>query len=129
MNNSWYIVKPEVIEVSDSDESFLTFRHPVEPGQGRNGWLKPSTEDQMEDIRRQAAAPHQQFTREEIEQHYTEQDCWIVIDGKVVDATSVLSWHPGGPTPIMAHAGRVHAETSEEFGSIHDGFAYNKMSG
>jgi cytochrome b involved in lipid metabolism len=71
----------------------------------------------------------EQFTREEIEKHHTEQDCWIVVNGRVYDATSVLSWHPGGKAPIMGHAGRVHPETTEEYESIHDEFAHQKLNG
>lgn len=129
MNNSWYIVKPEVIEEPEGKPSNLLFRHPVEPGTGQGGWKKPSIEIQMEDARRQAAAPSKQFTRDEIEKHSTEKDCWIVVNGRVHDATSVLSWHPGGKAIILAHAGRVHMETTDEYESIHDEFAHNKLAG
>lgn len=129
MNNAWYTVKPEVMEDPDGRQSHLLFRHPVEPGTGQGGWKKPSTDIQMEDARRQAIAPSKQFTRDEIEKHSTEQDCWIVINGRVYDATSVMSWHPGGKTAILAHAGRVHMETTDEYESIHDEFAHKKLAG
>lgn len=129
MNNCWYTVKPETIEDPQDGTSLLLFRHPCEPGTGESGWMKPSVEDKIEGIRRQASAPREQFTREDIEKHRTEQDCWIVVNGRVYDATSVLSWHPGGMAPIMAHAGKVHAETTEEYESIHDDFAHQKLNG
>lgn len=91
--------------------------------------MKPSVEDRMEQAKREAAAPQKQFTRNEIENHSTDKDCWIVINGKVYDATSILSWHPGGIAPILAHAGRVHTETTEEFESIHDDYAQKKLQG
>ena len=69
------------------------------------------------------------FPREEIEKHNAQGNCWIVINGKVYDATSVLEWHPGGKAPIMAHAGKVHADTTEEFESIHDDYAEQKLRG
>ncbi|RHZ63579.1 putative nitrate reductase [Aspergillus thermomutatus] len=127
MNNSHYIVKSETSVDPTDNKSYLLFRHPVEPGTGENGWMKPSISIQKEDIRRSAAVPEKQFTREEIEKHTTDQDCWIVINGKVYGATSVLSWHPGGKAPIMAHAGRVHQETTEEYESIHDDYAVQKL--
>ncbi|KAL4887579.1 hypothetical protein BJY04DRAFT_212609 [Aspergillus karnatakaensis] len=127
MNNCHYIVKSDVTEDEKSDRTFLTFRHPCEPATGDGGWMKPSPQIQAEESQRQASSPEKQFTREEIEKHGTEDDCWIVINGNVYDATSVISWHPGGKAPIMAHAARVHEDTTSEFDSIHDDFAQSKL--
>lgn len=127
MNNCWYQVKPEVCQDPDTSDAFLLFRHPVESGNGVNGWMEQSTEERIEEVRRKASAPRKQFTRQEIEKHYSDDDCWIVIDGKVYDATSVLEWHPGGKGPIMAHAGAVHMDTTEEFESIHDNYAQDEL--
>lgn len=128
MNNCWYVVKPEVTQnADDNDIASILFRHPTEPGTGEGGWMKPSVENQIISARQAAGAPQKQFTRQEIEKHDSESDCWIVVDGKVYDATSVLSWHPGGKAAITSHAGRVHQETSDEFASIHDDFAYQKL--
>lgn len=129
MNNCWYKVHPEVCENPDDGEAYLLFRHPVEAANGMNGWMKPSTQETIEEVKRKASAPGKQFTRQEIEKHYTEDDCWIVVDGNVYDATSVLSWHPGGKGPIMAHAGAVHMDTTNEFTSIHDNYAQGKLKG
>lgn len=127
MNNCWYIVKPEIKQDKDDDVPHMLFRHPVEPGTGEGGWMKPSVENQVNAAKQEAGAPQKQFTRQEIEKHNTESDCWLVVDGKVYDSTSVLSWHPGGKAAIVGHAGKVHQETSDEFASIHDGFAYQKL--
>lgn len=91
--------------------------------------MQPSMENQIEKIKHEVTSPPKQFTRKEIEKHNKEDDCWIVINGKVYDATSVLDWHPGGKAPIMAHAGIVHADTTGEFESIHDDYAEQKLSG
>lgn len=91
--------------------------------------MQPSSENQIEKIKHEVASPQKEFTREEIEKHNKEDDCWIVIKGKVYDATSVLDWHPGGKAPIMAHAGKVHLDTTDEFESIHDDYAEHKLSG
>ncbi|OQO12698.1 hypothetical protein B0A48_02161 [Cryoendolithus antarcticus] len=127
MNNCWYIVKPEIKQGKDDEVPYMRFRHPVEPGGGKGGWMKPSVENQIASAKRDAGAPQKQFTRQEIEKHSTENDCWLVIDNKVYDCTSVLSWHPGGKAAILGHAGKVHQETSDEFAGIHDGFAYQKL--
>lgn len=129
MNNSWYVVRMEKSYAEQSDVPQILFRHPAEPGQGEGGWMKPSTENKIAEIKQASGAPQKQFTREEIEKHNTRDDCWIVVDGKVYDATSVLSWHPGGPATIMGHAGKVHQDTTDEFSSIHDDFANQKLNG
>ncbi|KAL3481450.1 hypothetical protein BJX99DRAFT_219041 [Aspergillus californicus] len=127
MNNCYYTVKPDVAEDSTTTKTAIMFRHPCEPGTGDGGWMKPSPEIQAEERQRQASRPGKQFTRDEIEKHSTEDDCWIIINGNVYDATSVLSWHPGGKGPVMAHAGRVHEDTTGEFESIHDDYAHSKL--
>jgi nitrate reductase (NAD(P)H) len=129
MNNCWYVVRPEIIFTEDSNEASILFRHPTEPGTGEGGWMKPSVENTIAKVRQEAGAPQKEFTREEIEKHDKRDDCWIVVDGKVYDATSVLDWHPGGPAAILGHAGKVHQETSDEFSSIHDDYAYQKLKG
>lgn len=128
MNNCWYVVRPEILD-NEGNQSVLYFRPPCEPGTGAGGWMQPSTENRIENIKHEAASPQKQFTREEIEKHNKENDCWIVINGKVYDATSVLDWHPGGKAPIMAHAGRAHPDTTDDFESIHDDYAEQKLSG
>nr|POF13967.1 nitrate reductase [nadh] 1 [Quercus suber] len=127
MNNCWYKVKPEISQGKDDDVPHILFRHPTEPGTADGGWMKLSEEEKINAAKQEAGAPQKQFTRQEIEKHSTEDDCWLVVDGKVYDATSVLSWHPGGKAAIVGHAGKVHQETSDEFASIHDGFAYQKL--
>lgn len=108
MNNCWYIVKPSIIQDSESDVPSIIFRHPVEPGTADGGWMKPSVENQIASAKQDAGAPEKQFTRQEIEKHDKEDDCWIVVDGKVYDATSVLEWHPGGKAAVLGHAGEHH---------------------
>jgi len=127
MNNCWYIVKPEIQQEDDAEVPCIVYRHPAEPGTGDGGWMQPSEENKIASAKQEAGAPQKQFTRQEIEKHGSESDCWIVVDGKVYDATSVLAWHPGGKAAIVGHAGKVHQETSDEFASIHDGYAYQKL--
>eukprot|EP00746_Dinoflagellata_sp_MGD_P015635 gnl/MRDRNA2_/MRDRNA2_134846_c0_seq1.p1 gnl/MRDRNA2_/MRDRNA2_134846_c0~~gnl/MRDRNA2_/MRDRNA2_134846_c0_seq1.p1 ORF type:complete len:486 (-),score=100.11 gnl/MRDRNA2_/MRDRNA2_134846_c0_seq1:114-1502(-) len=56
------------------------------------------------------------FTMAEVGSHVTKNDCWIVIDGKVVDVTSFLAEHPGGEQVILAKAGK---DVSKIFKMIH----------
>lgn len=58
--------------------------------------MQPSNEIKLREAQQSSGTPSKQFTREEIEKHDSEKDCWIVVNGNVYDVTSVLSWHPGG---------------------------------
>ena len=57
------------------------------------------------------------FTVEEVKKHNTKDDCWVIIDGKVLDVTSFLPDHPGGEKAILLYAGR---DATEEFNMLHD---------
>lgn len=46
------------------------------------------------------------YTWDEILKHNTEKDCWIVLQGNVVDITDWLPLHPGGSDTISQMATR-----------------------
>merc|ERR1719401_1751422 len=56
------------------------------------------------------------YTLEEVGKHTTNTDCWVVVNGEVLDVTSFLKEHPGGELAILTFAGR---DASEEFNMIH----------
>jgi cytochrome b involved in lipid metabolism len=56
------------------------------------------------------------FTLEQVQEHTTEDDCWIILHGKVYDATTWLKKHPGGVTSILGNAGK---DSSKSFDVIH----------
>lgn len=120
-NNGWYIVK-----FSTDKDGNLVSPHPVDP-EGDDGWAVPSTENQLAAAKQDSGVPAKQFTRQEIEKHSSEDDLWLVINGNVYDATSVLSWHPGGPQPLLANAGKLSMEATTQFESIHDEYAHKKL--
>lgn len=45
------------------------------------------------------------FTLEDIKQHTTRQDCWVVIENKVYDVTKFLDEHPGGGDLLIQSSG------------------------
>jgi len=51
-----------------------------------------------------------------VAKHATKDDCWIVINGEVLDITKFMPEHPGGDAVIMMFAGK---DASEEFNPIH----------
>ena len=42
----------------------------------------------------------------EITQHDKQEDCWLVLEGKVYDVTKWARHHPGGRLILSYHAGR-----------------------
>ncbi|KAG9063306.1 hypothetical protein KI688_004192 [Linnemannia hyalina] len=56
------------------------------------------------------------YTAEMVSKHSTEDDCWIIHDGKVYDCTKFLKEHPGGADSITMNAGE---DCTEDFDAIH----------
>ncbi len=47
------------------------------------------------------------FTYTEVAKHNKPEDCWLVIDDGVYDATNYINEHPGGPIVLSTRAGRI----------------------
>jgi flavocytochrome c len=60
--------------------------------------------------------PNKEWTWEEVARHNTEKDCWVVVNGQVLDVTDFLKDHPGGKKPILIYAGR---DATAEFNMLH----------
>merc|ERR1712063_105936 len=56
------------------------------------------------------------YTMEEVKKHNTKADCWVILNGKVLNVTNFLSEHPGGELAILTFAGK---DATEEFNMIH----------
>jgi len=56
------------------------------------------------------------LTLAEVGKHNTAADCWVVVNGQVLNVTSFLKDHPGGELAIVTFAGK---DASEEFNMIH----------
>ncbi|KAF7730818.1 hypothetical protein EC973_001336 [Apophysomyces ossiformis] len=57
-----------------------------------------------------------EYTAEEVAKHNKENDCWVIVNGQVLDVTNFLPDHPGGKKAILIYAGR---EATEEFNMLH----------
>jgi len=56
------------------------------------------------------------YTMGEVAKHTTKGDCWVVLNGKVLNVTNFLSSHPGGELAILTFAGK---DATAEFDMIH----------
>merc|ERR1719295_13270 len=56
------------------------------------------------------------YTMDEVAKHTSKSDCWVVVDGQVLDVTKFLGEHPGGELAILTFAGK---DATEEFNMIH----------
>lgn len=53
---------------------------------------------------------------DEVRKHDTEDSAWVVVEGKIYDATTFIDDHPGGVVAILLKAGE---DASEEFIGTH----------
>ncbi|CAI9785303.1 unnamed protein product [Fraxinus pennsylvanica] len=56
------------------------------------------------------------YSMEEASQHNTQEDCWVVIDGKVYDVSSYLDEHPGGDDVLLRATGKDATDEFEDAG-------------
>jgi len=53
---------------------------------------------------------------EEVAKHNSDKDCWVIVNGQVLDVTKFLPEHPGGAKAILLYAGK---DATEEFNMLH----------
>ena len=57
------------------------------------------------------------YSPAEVATHNKESDCWVIVNGQVLDVTNFLKDHPGGKKAILIYAGR---DATEEFNMLHN---------
>jgi cytochrome b involved in lipid metabolism len=67
----------------------------------------------------------QVYTMSDVSKHNTEKDCWIVVNGEVLDVTSFLDKHPGGKQVLLLWGGK---DASTEFNMFHKKDAVQKYA-
>ena len=53
---------------------------------------------------------------DEVAKHNTAQDCWLAVNGNVLDMTKLMHDLPCGVQPFLIFAGK---DVTEEFNTIH----------
>merc|ERR1712032_1052407 len=56
------------------------------------------------------------MTLAEVSKHNSKADCWVAVNGEVLNVTNFLKDHPGGELAILTFAGK---DATEEFNMIH----------
>ncbi|KAH7288495.1 hypothetical protein KP509_31G028300 [Ceratopteris richardii] len=65
------------------------------------------------------------YTLEQVSEHNTSKDCWLIISGKVYDVTKFLDEHPGGDEVLLSATGKDATDDFEDVG--HSTTAKNMM--
>ncbi|KAI5124988.1 hypothetical protein M0805_007413 [Coniferiporia weirii] len=86
-------------------------------GLGASTGLKLAKLDSLEDTMMQ---PSQNAAKaipfSEVQKHNTRDSCWVIIDGQVYDATSIIDSHPGGTAVLLKNSGK---DATKAFVPIH----------
>lgn len=135
-NNQVFRVKIH-IDRKSTGEVVFRYEHPTQAGQQAGGWMtktafKPESAGFGNLLEIQAAAedaappppPKKEakdgetkvYTLAEVQEHNSEHDVWIIVNGRVYDCTEYLELHPGGVESITINAG---ADATEDFVAIH----------
>jgi len=78
----------------------------------------PSSYKEEEDgPKEKASSGTKEYTLSEVAKHNKNDDCWVAINGEVLNVTPFLDDHPGGRKAIMLYAGK---DASEEFNMLHE---------
>ncbi|RIB04736.1 hypothetical protein C2G38_2048187 [Gigaspora rosea] len=68
-------------------------------------------------------APYQ--TTVSVDPTNQKSDCWVIVNGEVLNVTNFLPDHPGGKKAILIYAGK---DATEEFNMLHDKGVVQKYS-
>ncbi|EST06124.1 Cytochrome b5-like heme/steroid binding domain protein [Kalmanozyma brasiliensis GHG001] len=60
------------------------------------------------------------ITMDELKQHDSNDDLWLLIDGKVYNVSKFMDEHPGGDEVLMSEAGKDASEAFEDVGHSED---------
>ncbi len=72
-----------------------------------------------------AGGPQVTLTAAEIAKHSTAQDCWMIVNNRVYDASGFDNLHPGGASNIIFYCGK---DATIAFASIRNGRGHSAVA-
>ena len=66
---------------------------------------------------------YKEYSTDEVKQHSTRDDCWVIISGEVYDLSKWIRFHPGGELPIRYLAGH---DSTDVFKAFHPAWVIEK---
>jgi nitrate reductase (NAD(P)H) len=108
-----------VVTTVESRKSSSVFSAPAVEADPRKG-------QNIESPKSVVPANAKYYTEEEVAKHNSEDDCWIIVKGKVYDTNAYLKEgsHPGGNASITMNAGE---DTTEDFEAVHSAKAWKQL--
>merc|ERR1719247_1291049 len=103
---------PDVVDKYAATASFKILGKLGEGG----GDADDDDDDDDEDESEEEDAGGSGITLADVAKHTTKGDCWVVVNGVVIDVAGFLAEHPGGELAILTFGGK---DASEEFNMIH----------
>lgn len=94
---------------------------------GRTGMFVAEREERLEEDESlmekvRGKIPDRYITPEELQKHATADDCWMALNGVVLDLTNWLARHPGGKTILLDAAGKdatkIYSQVHGYFGAM-----------
>merc|ERR1719265_2603425 len=76
----------------------------------------PAKKEKKEKVKKEKSGGGGGMTMEEVAKHNKKGDCWVVLNGRVLNVNKFLPEHPGGELAILTFAGK---DATEEFDMIH----------
>jgi flavocytochrome c len=100
------------------DQSGTTAQGTTSASTGTGSAANPEVAEMAAKPAAAAAAPvaPKTFTLADVAKHNKETDCWVAVNGQVLDVTHFLKDHPGGKQAILLFAGK---DATAEFNMLH----------
>jgi len=93
-----------------------SYEDKMNDGKAAGGAKKKAPKEKKEKAPKSGGGGDGGLTLAEVAKHVTKGDCWVVVNGDVINVGGFLAEHPGGELAILTFAGK---DASEEFNMIH----------
>lgn len=89
-------------------------RVPLEKGFSQVDWIR-LTRKEADLAGLGGAGLRKNISHEEVKQHASKEDAWLILRGKVYNISPYLNFHPGGAAILMREAGKDGTEAFQKY--------------